>query len=384
MNNQIKCPNCGFEFDVDQVLEHQAEEKIKQEYESKFKQKEQEYKQDLEKEKKQIAAETARKAKEDSEAEIKALREENEKKTDENLKLKKKEVELLRKEREMKEKEEYLRLEIEKEYLAKWDDKAKEIKKSEEVKQELKIKELEKQLGDQKTLIDEMKKKAEQGSMQLQGEVQELVIEEWLTENYKYDKINEVPKGQRGADVIQEVVNSFGQKCGVIMYESKRTKSFSEGWIIKLKDDMRNGKADLGVIVTETMPKDMDRFGQKEGVWVCSYNEFKGLSFVLREMIIKLNESKESQTNKGTKIELLYNFLTGSEFRQEVEAIVEAFTEMKSQLDKEKIAMQKIWKEREKHIERIISNTAEMYGSIRGIAGAALPPIKNLELPEHN
>jgi hypothetical protein len=373
MANKIKCPSCGFEFDVDEVLEHKAEEKIKKELLKEF-----------EADKRKIADESEQKGKKQAEAELKLLREDVENKKRENLVLKKKELEILRKEKEMKEKEENLRLEIEKEFLSKSDEREQEIRKQESEKNDMKMKELEKQLTDQKKLSEEMKRKLEQGSMQLQGEVQELALEEFLKIEFPFDVIKEVPKGVKGADVIQSVRNSLQQDCGKIIYESKRTKTFSDNWLDKLKDDQKSQQAEIAVIVTETMPKDMERFGQRNGIWICNYNEIKSLSFVLREMLLKTHSVRATQVNKGDKMELLYNFLTSTEFKQQVESIVEGFSQLKIDIDTEKRAMQKIWKEREKQIEKVINNTIDMYGSIKGIAGSAIESIKALELPEHN
>ena len=185
-----------------------------------------------------------------------------------------------------------------------------------------------------------------------------------------------------GADVIQIVRNDAGQECGKIIYESKRTKTFGPDWIGKLKNDQREQKADMAVIVSENLPKDMDRFGNKERVWICTFPEVKGLSFVLREMLIKVHAVGTSEENKTDKMSLLYSYLTSPEFSERIEAIVEGFSDMKSGIDSEKRAMQKIWKQREKQIEKVTNNTIDMYGSIKGIAGKAIGTVKALELPE--
>ena len=216
--------------------------------------------------------------------------------------------------------------------------------------------------------------------MQLQGEVQELAIEEWLKEKYPFDTIDEVKKGARGADCMQIVHTRESQNCGRIYYESKRTKDFQKSWIEKFKADMREKGADIGVLVTDVMPSDMQRMGLYEGIWICSFEEFKGLSAVLREQIIKIHHAMKSQENKTDKMSLLYGFLTSNEFKMQIEAIVEAFTTMQSDLDSEKRSMQRIWKQREKQIEKVLDNTINMYGSIRGIAGNAIGNIKALEL----
>jgi hypothetical protein len=255
------------------------------------------------------------------------------------------------------------------------------IRKAEEDRNELRVKELVKQLEDQKRLTEEMKRKQEQGSMQLQGEVQELAIEEFLAANFPLDSIEEIKKGARGGDCIQTVHTRTQQNCGTIYYESKRTKDFQPSWIEKFKADIRDKGASIGVLVTEVMPSDMERMGLKDGIWICTFDEFKGLSTVLRESIIQLSTALVSQENKGDKMHLLYDFLTSSTFRMQVEAIVEGFSQMKADLDSEKRSMQRIWKQREKQLEKVIVNTIDMYGSIKGIAGNAVQEVRALELP---
>lgn len=217
--------------------------------------------------------------------------------------------------------------------------------------------------------------------MQLQGEVQELAIEEWLASHFPLDTIEEIRKGVRGGDCIQTVHTRNQQNCGTIYYESKRTKDFQPSWIEKFKADIRDKGANVGVLVTEVMPSDMERMGLKDGIWICTFDEFKGLCTVLRESIIQLSTALVSQENRGDKMHLLYDFLTSNTFRMQVEAIVEGFSQMKADLESEKRSMQRIWKQREKQIEKVITNTIDMYGSIKGIAGNAVQDVKALELP---
>jgi len=255
------------------------------------------------------------------------------------------------------------------------------IKKATDEENELKFKEYEKKLADQKDLMEQMKRKHEQGSMQLQGEVQELAIEEWLADNFPLDSISEIKKGARGADCLQTVNTREQQNCGTIYYESKRTKDFQPAWIEKFKNDIRDKNANIGVLVTEVMPKEMKRMGLKDGIWICTFEEFKALSNVLRQSVIKLSNAIISQENKGDKMAMLYDFLTSNEFKLQMEGIVEGFTQMNADLLKEKNAMKRIWKQREKQIEKVIDNTINMYGSIKGIAGNAIQSINTLELP---
>jgi hypothetical protein len=403
--NLIKCPNCGNEFPVEEALTHQAEERIRKEYQQKLaiqnkelskqkelldkekaefeqkKQKENELfqerlKKSIEEQKNKLKQE----ALQENELVIKQLQEENEKRKKENIELRQKEIALMEKEKELKEAKEQMELEMKKQFLQKQEELETEVRKKEQERNELRVKEYEKKLEDQKKLIEEMQRKVEQGSMQIQGEVQELALEGLLRATFPHDIIEEVGKGVKGADVIQTVVNSFQQICGKIIYESKRTKAFSDSWIEKLKDDQREQGAALAVIVTETLPKDMNRFGRRDGIWICTYHEIEGLIFVLREMLLREFSLRASEENKGDKMQLLYNYLTSDEFRSRVEAIVEGFSTMKIDMEKEKRAMQNIWKQREKQIEKVISNTVDMYASVKGIAGNAIAPVKALEL----
>jgi len=245
----------------------------------------------------------------------------------------------------------------------------------------LKLKELEKQLDDQKKLAEEMRRKAEQGSMQLQGEVAELELEKVLRSTYPSDEVSEIPKGVNGADILLSVRTENHQPAGIIAIESKRTKSFSQGWIDKLKADQRSHKADIAIIVTEVMPKDMTQFGMRNGIWICTFQDFIPLVFVLRDSLIRIHGIKSTGVNKSDKMSLLYSYLTSQEFTQQIQTIVEAFTKLKANLESEKKAMFKIWKEREKTIDAVTQTTAEMYGSIKSIAGNSVKSISALEMP---
>ena len=235
---------------------------------------------------------------------------------------------------------------------------------------QLREKELLKQLDDQKKLAEEMKRKADQGSMQLQGEVQELLLEEILKSTFPYDTVSEVGKGVRGADCIQTVRNNFGVEAGKIIYESKRTKDFSNEWIEKLKSDMRILGADVAIIVTQTFPKDMDRFGEKDGVYICTFSEVRSVALLLRNGLLKIYDAKKSQDNKGDKMVMLYDYLTSNEFGEQWNAIREGFMNMKLSIQRERDAMEKLWKAREKQLEKVLLNAAHIKGSVEGIAGA--------------
>lgn len=206
--------------------------------------------------------------------------------------------------------------------------------------------------------------------MQLQGEVQELILEELLRNAFPFDLIDEVGKGVRGADCIQVVRNNFGQECGKIIYESKRTANFSGDWIDKLKKDMRSACVDVAVIVTQCYPKGMDCFGEKDGVWICSFEEVKAVAYVLRDGIIRLSNATKFQENRGDKMHMLYDYLTGSEFSEQWKAIREGYMSMRISIQKERDAMERMWKSREKQLDKVLLNATHIRGSIEGIAGA--------------
>jgi len=247
---------------------------------------------------------------------------------------------------------------------------------------ELKLKEADEKMRQLQEQLQIAQRKAEQGSMQTQGEVQELAIEEYLATKFPLDTIEEIKKGQRGADCMQIVNTQEQSNCGKIYYESKRTKEFQKSWIEKFKADMREKGADVGVLITSVLPKELDRMGFYDGIWVCTYDEFKGSVALIRNSLVQISLAKRSQEGKSDKMTLLYNYLTSNEFAMQVEAIVEGFTTMQNDLQKEKNAMARLWKQREKQLEKVLDNTIGMYGSIKGIAGNAIGNVKALELKE--
>jgi len=409
--NLISCPHCQAEIDVSQTLYQQVEDQIRREHLQTTQQerKEQEAtrsqleaeRQKLDLEKKDLQAQVAEqiqkglkqeqeKLKKRLEAEIREEQSEELRIQQEELAEKSKQIKDLRKasaelaklKREKDELEETLKAQAQEELSLRLAEEKEKVRREMDAKAELKIKELQKQLEDQKLLTDEMKRKQEQGSMQLQGEVQELAIEEWLREKFPADEIQEVKKGQRGADCLQVVNTPYRQNCGSIYYESKRTKAFRNDWLEKFKVDIQEKGAKIGVLVTDVMPSGMDRLGLREGIWICSYDEFKGLCAVLRESLISVSEAMRSQEHKGDKMAMLYDFLTSREFQAQVESIVEGFTDMQQDLDKEKRWVQKQWKQREKQIDKVLLGTTTMYGAIKGIAGNSILSIPLLEITD--
>ncbi|GGH18280.1 hypothetical protein GCM10007422_42420 [Pedobacter zeae] len=302
----------------------------------------------------------------------------NAKENAEKLRLaRERELDFLRREESLKVKEEEMELAFQRKLQEQRNELVEQIRKQEaeknsikDTEHQLRLKELEKQLDDQKKLAEEMKRKAEQGSMQLQGEVQELILEELLRTNYPFDLIEEVGKGVRGADCVQVVRNQFGQECGKIIYESKRTKDFGGDWIEKLKKDMRSMGIDVAVIVSQCYPKGMNCFGQRDGVWICSFEEVNAVAYVLREGILRLAGAVKSQENRGEKMHMLYDYLMGAEFSEQWKAIREGFMSMKLSIQRERDAMERLWKAREKQLEKVLLNATHIRGSIEGIAGS--------------
>jgi hypothetical protein len=406
MPTNIKCPNCGHEFPLEEALNDELKEAIekeKQELREKMveyrRQKEEELKKkdeafeqfkrqqelgfrqqlelELKKQNQQMEASIRQNLQADFENQLTLLKDNN-RDIEEKLKnARLKELDFLRKEQELKTKEAELEISLQRQLQEERGKLSDELRKIEEQKTaaresefQMRLKELEKQLEDQKKLAEEMKRKAEQGSMQLQGEVQELALEEMLKSTFPFDLISEVGKGVRGADTIQTVRNQFGQECGKIIYESKRTKGFTRDWIEKLKADMRSQGADIAILVTQTMPDEMDQFGEKNGIWICSFAEVRPLAQVLRETLIKVFNAVRNQENKGDKMHMLYDYLTSNEFSEQWKAIREGFMSMKLSIQKERDAMEKLWKSREKQLEKVLLNAAHIRGSIEGIAGS--------------
>jgi len=412
-NTQIKCPNCGTSIDVQDILAHQLEDEIKQKYQNQLAEEKKKYEDEVEnlnkakelfelkkkqenelfqdrldkqlkEDRKAIEIKLKQKFQEEQAEQFNALQKELNEKSEQVKELNRTRAEIEKLKRGISEVKEIAEAEAQKSLNETLVSERERIRKHEEDKNELRFKELQKQLEDQRKLTEEMKRKQEQGSMQLQGEVQELAIEEWLATQFPLDSIEEIKKGARGGDCIQVVNTRTMQNCGTVYYESKRTKDFQPSWIEKFKADIRVKGANIGVLVTEVMPSDMDRMGLKDGIWICNYDEFKGLCSVLRESIIQISNAISSQENKGDKMHMLYDYLTGNTFRLQVEAIVEGFTQMKVDLESEKRAMQSIWKKREKQIDKVTVNTIDMHASIKGIAGNAIQAVKLLELAEQD
>ncbi|MBI1321123.1 MAG: DUF2130 domain-containing protein [Candidatus Hydrogenedens sp.] len=288
-------------------------------------------------------------------------------------------AELLKKQRELEDAKAEMELSIQKGIQEGLDASRAAARKEAEEALGLKLAESQHTIGQMQKQIEDLKRRAEQGSQQLQGEVLELELEARLTAQFPMDTIVPVPKGEYGGDTIQTVCGPLGQPCGTILWESKRTKAWSESWLQKLKDDQRAAKAEVAVIVTQALPKDVSTFDFKDGIWVTNWSCALPVAICLRQSLIELALARQSREGQETKMEAVYEYLTGPHFRQRVQAIVEAFTTMQEDLAKERKAIQAQWAKREKQLERVLGATAGMYGDLYGIAGQSIKAIDGLE-----
>lgn len=409
----IHCPNCATEIKLTESLAAPLIQATRQEYESKLAQKEadvskreatlkaqqrsledaqktvdEQVASKLQAERALIATEEGKKARlamaNDLEAKSKELVELQEILQQRNNKLEeaqKAQVDLIRKQRELDDAKRELDLTVEKrlqESIALVRQKAKQVA---EDGLRLKVSEKEEQIASMQRQIEELKRRADQGSQQLQGEVLELELETTLRLKFPLDSIEPVAKGEFGGDVLQRVMGPLGQWCGSILWESKRTKNWSDGWLAKLRGDQRTAKAEIAVLVSSTLPKEIETFGQIDGVWITEPRLALPLVIALRQSLIEIASTRQIQEGQETKMELVYQYLTGPRFKHRIEAIVEKFSDMQADLDRERKAMTRLWAKREMQIQGVIESTVGMYGDLQGIAGRALPAIEGLELP---
>ncbi|MEJ7644520.1 MAG: DUF2130 domain-containing protein [Chryseolinea sp.] len=403
---QVKCPHCGNKFSAEESLEHDLRLEIEKEMREKF----------LENTKR-LTEKIRAQEREGFESRFRQIEEDRTLKAIRLKQLEEKALAVEQRERQMIEREEGMELEMKRKLLDRerilktqaekaagekamldyreleqklardresldLQQKKKVMEASEKAREEERMKnaELQKKLDDQSRLINEMKRRTEQGSMQTQGEVQEIAIEEYLNQTFPRDLVDEISKGKRGGDCVHVVRDQYNNECGRILYESKRTKHFSYEWIAKIKDDMRLQQASLGVIVTEVLPSEMTRFGEVDGIWVCSFVEFKAIALLLRSNLCRIGEVLAAQENKGEKMNLVYNYVTSIEFKQKLEAAFESYRDMQEDLMREKMLFTAQWAKREKKLMKAMENLASLYGDVRGIAGGAVQEISGLEL----
>ena len=409
----ITCPSCSTEIKLTESLAAPIIQAVRKEYEAKIAQKEsdvakreseldaqqkavkeaqksinEQVAEKLEQEKAVITEEEAKKAKRavatDLEAKAKEVGELQDilERRDEQLQeAQEVQAEFLRKQRDLDDAKRELELTIEKRVQASVEDVRKKAQQEAEEELKLKVSEKEEQISSMQRQIEKLKRKADQGSQQLQGEVQELALETTLSAKFPLDSIEPVPKGEFGGDVLQKVVGPMGQACGAILWESKRTKNWSDTWLPKLRDDQRAAKAELAVLVSNAMPNNVDSFDHIDGVWVTQPRYAMTLVIALRQSLIEVANTRQAHEGQETKMEAVYDYLTGPKFRHRVEAIVEKFSDMQSDLDRERKSMTRLWAKREAQIQGVIESTVGMYGDLQGIAGRALKEIEGLETP---
>jgi hypothetical protein len=370
----ITCPKCGEKIPLSEALTHQIADGLRQTISA-------EYSRKFSDEKAKIEQKAEKRAAERLDLELKDRDEQIKEKSALLEAAQTAEIELRRKTREIEERERNLELKLQREL----DEQREAIRKETEQKvseeHRLSDREKDEKMAAMIKQIEDLKQRAEQGSEQAQGEAYELELEDLLRQKFPRDEIEPVPKGMRGADVIQTVRNSLGQPCGKIIWESKRTKNWANDWISKLKDDQRAVRADVAVLTSTVFPRDAEGICEYDGVWLTDFPSCIGLASALRQGLVELAHSRSAQEGKSGKMEMIYDYISGAEFRQRVEAIVEPFMEMRNDLLKEQIAMQKLWTKREKQIDRVLLGAAGMHGDLEGIVGAQLPGVKVLELP---
>lgn len=378
-SNTIKCTHCGKEVEVTEALAHELEEKILKETQEKHA-KELE---DLEKSVREKSREEAiKKVRSQYDARIESTKKDAEDTEKQNKKLQEDLSKLMKDLREAKNSESKLKIEFEKKLLEEQDKIQAQAKKEAHEEMDLALQAERKKNTDAQKQIDELKRKLQQGSQQTQGEVLELEFEDTLAKEFPFDVIEEVPKGVRGADVVQRVRTKSGLECGQIIWEIKNTKTWTKSWVTKLKQDQRTLKAEISIIVTKVMPDDIGNFGLKKGVWVTNRSSAIALTHALREQLKNVQQAKSANEGKQTNAELVYDYLTSNDFRQRIETLVEYFDARREEINKERNYFLKKWETEEKNILKAMTGTVGIYGDLQGITGSSLPKISNLELPE--
>lgn len=384
MQDQITCPHCNKPIPLSQALSHQMQEKYKTALDEDRKKLIAAYHKRLDEERTKLARETEERMKEkvakEMELKLTNFKNESEELKEQNKQMQEQLLEIIKQNRQLKFDGEQKRLELEKKLIEEQEKIRNEEQKRLDEAYRLRMLENEKKLHDALLMNDELKRKLEQGSQQMQGEVVELELENILKREFPYDEIRPVAKGVRGADVVQVVKNPSGKECGTIIWESKRTKAWSDGWLSKLKDDQRGMKAHVAVIITNVLPQEIKYFGNKDGVWVGNYDSITGLALALRSNLIDVTGVQLASVGKNEKMEILYNYLAGMEFKQRVEAIIDAFTAMQDDLEKEKRWFTLKWAKEEKNIRKVIDNTLGMHGDLQSIMGKALVEVKGLDM----
>jgi len=370
----IICPHCATKIPLSQALSEQAKHELEATFQAKV------HKQ-VEAEKQKLWLVAQEKAQEKIGTEFKDLQAQFQEKAKKLEEAQTNELELRKQTRELEEQKKNLDLELQRQLDIERKKIAEETRKTEGEQFRLKLLEKDKQVEIMQKTIEDLRRQSQQGSMQIQGEVQEDDLKNILSTTFFTDQITDVPTGIKGGDLIQIVNNQLGQKAGVILWESKNTKAWSNDWVTKLKQDQGAAGADICILVTRVLPDDIKGFGIRNGVWILETTYLVPLVTTLRLHLLELSQLQKSMVGRDQKMEYLYQYLSGSQFKHRIEAIVMAFSEMQTDLAVERRAMERIWRKRGQELERVIENTAGLYGDLQGIVGASLPTIKALELP---
>lgn len=383
-DNQIICPECKKPIPLSQAVSHQLREKYRKFIEEDRKKHADAFEKKLLEERESLQKTLSDSIRKRIEGEL-ALKLQDQKNESEELKKQNRDLseqllELNKLMRQLRSENEVRKLEMEKKFFAQEEKLKEEIRKRADEENRLRFLEYEKKLTDALRVNEDLKRKLEQGSQQTQGEVLELELEQILQTEFPFDEVKPVGKGITGADIVQIVHNAAGQTCGTIVWESKRTKSWGNDWIEKLKDDQRKMKAEVAVIVSEILPADVKHFSFKEGVWITNYQYMTALALALRRNLIDIALIKAASVGKSEKMEVLYNYIYGTEFRQRIEAIVEAFSSLQNDLEREKRWFAAKWAKQEKQIRKVLDNTIGMHGDLQSIVGNDLGELEGLEL----
>lgn len=376
MNDQIICPHCKKVIPLTEALSQQIKEKYQKFYKIRLAEERQKIEE-------QLKQQLGKKIKEELALELKDKTNELEELRQEKKNLQEQQLELNKLIRQLRSENEKNRLEMEKKLALEQEKIRQEEEKRLNQEYKLKILEKDKKLADALKLVEEYKRKIEQGSQQLQGEVLELELENILRKEFPQDEIKEVPKGMTGADLIQIVRNNYRRPCGLIIWELKRTKAWSDGWLVKLKEDQRKVKADIAVLISKVLPEEVKNFSQINGVWIGDYDSIYSLALILRKTLIEIAVVKSSIVGRQDKKEVLWNYLTSIEFKQRIEAFYDAYSQIKEDLKKEQEWFRRKWAKEDKNISQLADSILGVHGDLQGIIGKSLPEIKGLEmLPE--
>jgi hypothetical protein len=372
-SNTIKCPNCGEEIEISNALATELRKHLEQEMADRLKQ-----------EKSAMWEKAQAAARELQQTQFSDLQNQLKEQQEKLVQSQQAELEFRKQKRDLEEKQRSLELEVQRKLDAERLKLEEQIRKLAGEEQRLKMAEKDKQLDMMRVQIEELRRKSEQGSMQIQGEVQEADLKAMLSSEFIFDEITDVPTGVGGADLVQRVLTQNGKTAGVILWESKNTKVFSDKWLKKLKDDQMQVKADLCILVSQAMPTQLAKFGMLEGVWVCCYPEAIALAHVLRHQLVQISQVRNAMQGQDEKVNLVMEYLSSPQFRNRIENLVSAFSTMQLELEKEKRALTMIWNRRSMEIKRMMENTVGFYGDLQGIAGQSIASVSSLELGEQS